>query len=183
MKDAVINGAHVETRSAERGARNGECVGNAVTQNGCADAMTGVEGTLAKILADVLGVDRPSVDSHFFDGLGADSLGMAKFCARIRKRGDLPSVSMKDIYRHPTIRKLAAAFQDLAPASSKPAPTREPEQTPVSAREYVICGALQALFYLAYSYLGVLAAVEGYQLLVGETAGLEKILRLVLFGS
>src|SRR5688572_1308517 len=108
MKDAILNGAHVESA---------EC---AVVQDPCADAMTGVERTLAKVLSDVLEIDRPSVDSHFFDGLGADSLGMAKFCARLRKRGDLPSVSMKDIYRHPTIRKLAASFEDQAPASSKP---------------------------------------------------------------
>src|SRR5882757_7894527 len=107
MKGAVANGTHVE--SAER----------AVTQDRCTDAMTGVERTLAKILADVLGIDPPSVDSHFFDGLGADSLGMAKFCARVRKQGDLPSVSMKDIYRHPTIRSLAAALPHLADASAK----------------------------------------------------------------
>src|SRR5439155_7133619 len=186
MKGAVANGAQLGTRSAERGARNAECVGNmecAVTRDRCTDAMTDLERTLGRILTDVLGIDRPSVDSHFFDGLGADSLGMAKFCARLRKRGDLPSVSMKDIYRHPTIRKLAAALEDLAPASAKPAPARAPEPTPVSAREYVICGALQALFYLGYSYLTVFAAVEGYQWLVGETAGVERVVRLVLFGS
>jgi non-ribosomal peptide synthetase-like protein len=171
MKGALANGAHVE--SAE----------GAVTQDRCTDAMTGVERTLAKILTDVLGVDHPPVDSHFFDQLGADSLGMAKFCARIRKRGDLPSVSMKDIYRHPTIRSLAAALEDLAPASAKPAPARAPEPTPISAREYIICGVLQALFYFGYTYLTVLAAVEGYQWLVADAAGVEKILRLVLFGS
>src|SRR5207245_2211467 len=67
----------------------------------------GVEAVFAELLADVLRVDHVSADSHFFDDLGADSLGMAHFCARVRKRGDLPSVSMKDIYRHPTIRSLA----------------------------------------------------------------------------
>jgi len=40
---------------------------------------------------------------------------MAKFCARVRKHEDLPSVSMKDIYRHPTIRSLATTF--AAPAA------------------------------------------------------------------
>src|SRR6059036_183973 len=66
------------------------------------------ETVFAELLADVLRVERLSVDSHFFDELGADSLVMAKFCARVRKQGDLPSVSIKDIYRHPTIRSLAA---------------------------------------------------------------------------
>src|SRR5881409_1038437 len=134
-------------------------------------ATTGAEGIFAEMLADVLRVDRVSVDSHFFDELGADSLVMAHFCARVRKQGDLPSVSIKDIYRHPTIRSLAAAVAHVAPASAKPAAARAPEpSTPTSAREYVVCGALQALFYLGFSYLGVLAAVEGYQWLVAEAA-------------
>src|SRR6266487_2321926 len=110
-------------------------------------ATTSAESIFAEVLADVLRVDRVSVDSHFFDELGADSLVMAHFCARVRKRGDLPSVSMKDIYRHPTIRSLAEAVADLAPASAKPAGALE-LPTPTSAREYVLCGALQALFYL-----------------------------------
>jgi non-ribosomal peptide synthetase-like protein len=155
----------------------------AVTQDRCTDAMTGVERTLGEILAKVLNVDRVSVESHFFDELGADSLVMAKFCARVRKQKDLPAVSMQDIYRHSTIRDLAAALVDLAPTASKPAPARAPEPAPISAREHVICGVLQALFYLGFSYLSVLAAVEGYQWLVAETTGVEKILRLVLFGS
>src|SRR6058998_3694097 len=146
-------------------------------------ATTGAESIFAEMLADVLRVDRLSVDSHFFDQLGADSLVMARFCARVRKRGDLPSVSMKDIYRHPTIRSLAGALAQLAPASTKPAAARAPEPTPISAREYVICGALQAFFYLAYSYLSVFAAVEGYQGLVAEAQGIERAVRLILFGS
>src|SRR5437660_10159290 len=84
----------------------------------CTGATTGAERILAEVLADVLRVDRLSVDSHFFDELGADSLVMAHFCARVRKRGDLPSVSMKDVYRHPTIRSLAAALADVAPRSA-----------------------------------------------------------------
>src|SRR5437764_6633793 len=82
-------------------------------------ATSGVESVFAEVLADVLRVDRVSVDSHFFEELGADSLVMAHFCARVRKRGNLPSVSMKDIYRHPTIRSLAAAVADVAPSSAK----------------------------------------------------------------
>src|SRR5215472_1548305 len=105
----------------------------AVTHDGCAGAMTSAERTLADVLADVLRVDNLSADSHFFDDLGADSLVMAKFCARVRKRGDLPSVSMKDIYRHPTIRSLAAALVSGTPASGKPAASAPPEEpTPTS---------------------------------------------------
>src|SRR5881398_2037707 len=151
MKDALAKGAQVGAA---------EC---AVTQERCADAMTRAERTLAEVLAEVLRVDRLSVDSHFFDDLGADSLVMAHFCARVRKRGNLPSVSMRDIYRHPTIRSLAAALADVASTPAKPPVSAAIEApTPTSTREYVLCGALQGLFYLAYSYVAVLAIEEGY---------------------
>src|SRR2546426_2168229 len=144
----------------------------------------GAESILGGVLAGVLRVDRVSVDSHFFDELGADSLVMAQFCARVRKRGDLPPVSMKDVYAHPTIRSLAEALADVAHASAKPpAATVLELPTPTSTREYVLCGALQALFYLGYSYLGVLAGIEGYQWLVAGSEGVETYLRLVLLSG
>src|SRR5664279_5422660 len=73
------------------------------------------EKTLAEVLADLLRVDRVPVGSHFFDDLGADSLMMAQFCARVRKRPDLPSVSIKDVYQHPTIAALTTALAPTAP--------------------------------------------------------------------
>ena len=38
-------------------------------------------------------------------------------------------------------------------------PARPPEVTPVRAREYLLCGAWQALFFLTYSFLGVIGAI------------------------
>jgi acyl carrier protein len=78
-----------------------------------------VERVFADMLADVLQVERVSVDSNFFDDLGADSMVMARFCARVRKRPDLPSVSIKDVYQHPTIKSLTAAFADTAPVPAE----------------------------------------------------------------
>src|SRR2546428_5893167 len=147
-------------------------------------ATTGAESIFAEMLADVLRVDRVSVDSHFFDELGADSLVMAHFCARVRKRGDLPPVSMKDIYRHPTIRSLAAALADVAASSPRPAvPAAIEPATPTSSGEYILCGALQGLVFLAYSYLAVLAIVSGYAWVSAGSSGVEMYLRLVLAGS
>src|SRR5438445_3028443 len=91
-----------------------------VTDDRHGSAPAGVEAVFAELLAEVLRVDRVSADSHFFDDLGADSLVMAHFCARVRKRGNLPSVSMRDIYRHPTIRSLAAALADVVSTPAKP---------------------------------------------------------------
>jgi aryl carrier-like protein/acetyltransferase-like isoleucine patch superfamily enzyme len=149
------------------------------------DEATDVETGFAELLAEVLKLDRVSVDSNFFCDLGADSLVMAHFCARVRKRGGLPSISMKDVYAHPTISGLAAAVAEATPAHPAGTPTAEAPDppTPIVSREYVVAGALQALFYFGFSYLGVLAALGGYQSLVAGAAGAERIVRLVLFGG
>lgn len=79
-----------------------------------------VEGVYVDVLTDVIESSAVSPDDHFFDDLGADSLVMAKFCARVRKRPGVPVASMKDIYRFPTVRTLAAAL------------TNSDDQTPVT---------------------------------------------------
>src|SRR6266540_7526371 len=127
-------------------------------------ATTGVESIFAEVLAGVLRVNRVSADSHFFEELGADSLVMAHFCARVRKRGDLPSVSMKDVYAHPTIRRLAAALADAAPtAATAPLPAALEPATPTTPVEYVVCGTLQLLLFLGYSYLAAVAGGAAYE--------------------
>src|SRR5213079_3363536 len=172
MKDALAKGAQVGSA---------EC---AVTQERCADAMTRAERTLAEVLAEVLRADRLSVDSHFFDELGADSLVMAKFCARVRKRSDLPSISMQDIYRHPTIRSLAAALTAVAPRSAQPPLSAAIEAaTLTSTREYILCGVLQALFLLAYSYVALLAIQAGYAWVEAGSHAVAIYRRLVLASS
>ena len=55
------------------------------------------------LLASVVQKHDVPADANFFDDLGADSMLMARFCARVRKQADLPSVSIKDVYQHPTI--------------------------------------------------------------------------------
>src|SRR5258708_5272730 len=144
-------------------------------------ATTDVESIFAEVLADVLRVERASVDSHFFEELGADSLVMAHFGARVRKRGTLPSVSMKDIYRHPTIRSLAAALADVAPRPAQPPVSPAIEAaTPTSTWEYILCGALQALSLLAYSYVAVVAIEAAYAWVSAASGALATYLRLVL---
>ena len=105
---------------------------------------------LAATLADVLGAEHVPVDGHFFDDLGADSMVMARFCARVRKRADLPSVSIKDIYRHPTIGAPGGgARRATAPSSrprGRPPPQRRPRRPPsepgrrAAHAAYVLCG-------------------------------------------
>ncbi len=96
-------------------------------------AVPAIAAVFAELLAEILRVERVAADSHFFDELGADSLVMAHFCARVRKRGNLPPVSMKDIYRHPTIRSLAQALADTEPGTAGPSvPAAAEAPTPTS---------------------------------------------------
>ncbi|MGI5128496.1 Pls/PosA family non-ribosomal peptide synthetase [Pseudonocardia sp. CA-107938] len=69
----------------------------------------GLEAGYAAVLAEVLGVPQVAPTSNFFDDLGADSMVMARFCAKVRNRPDLPNVAIKDIYQAPTVAALAAA--------------------------------------------------------------------------
>ena len=170
-----------------------------------ADPVTGTEMIFAEVLADLMHVEQVPVDGHFFDDLGADSLVMAHFCARVRKRPDLPSVSMKDIYRNPTLRSLAAALAPAEPAVAaatvpsvadarigaaemptgvlaKPAAPAE-VAAPARTREYIVCGALQLLFFLGYAWVTALVGARAYEW-ISAGSGLRDIyLRSVLFGG
>ncbi|AVH60390.1 MULTISPECIES: Pls/PosA family non-ribosomal peptide synthetase [Streptomyces] len=154
-------------------------------------ATTDTERRLADILAGVVSVEHIAAESNFFEDLGANSLVMAQFCARIRKQPDLPSVSMKDIYRNPTIRSLAAALADASPApadsslpGSAPAPKTAPAPvTTASTLTYVLCGTAQLLIFLGYSLVNGLVAAQGYEW-VAAGSGLAGIyLRSVLFAA
>ncbi|HYP44692.1 MAG TPA: Pls/PosA family non-ribosomal peptide synthetase [Propionibacteriaceae bacterium] len=159
-----------------------------------------VQQGLAEVLAGVVGLDHVPADSHFFDDLGADSLVMARFCARVRKREDLPSVSITDIYQHPTIAALAVALthgQAPTPEAGQPEtrqrrtaqPTTAPPQAvqralaPVlvaSTRRYLMCGALQLLIFLGYCTVYTLVPVYSYLYIYQADGLLDIYLRSVV---
>lgn len=170
---------------------------------------TDTERKLAEVLADLVSAEQVGADSHFFNDLGANSLVMAQFCARLRKRPDLPSASMKDIYRNPTIQSLATALADAEPVDKAAAPTPPTAEVAGAMRvttrsqalvqqvqeraatrehtastvDYVLCGALQLMVFLGYSFLiGVLAA-QGYEWVSNGDGFVEIYLRSVSFGG
>ncbi|MEU6420717.1 Pls/PosA family non-ribosomal peptide synthetase [Streptomyces spiralis] len=167
---------------------------------------TDTERELAGILADLVDADDVPADSHFFTDLGANSLVMAQFCARVRKRPDLPSVSMKDIYRCPTIRDLAAALAQPASApagsaasatapepASPPAPPARPGPSapePPPARDapggtvrYLLCGTLQLLIFLGYSFVIGMATTQAYEWVASASGLLAIYLRSLVCGG
>lgn len=151
--------------------------------NGHADPAAGTQRAFAEVLAGIMSLDQVPADSHFFDDLGADSLVMAHFCARVRKRADLPSVSIRDIYRHPTISSLVSALAEAPPPAGPPAPAQAEVAARASTREYVLCGALQLLVFLGYTWVAALAGSWAYGWISGGSGYGGIYLRAVLFGG
>ena len=150
--------------------------------------VTESEEALAEALGAVLGLEKVSTDAHFFNDLGADSLLMAHFCARVRKVTELPSAAMQDIYQHPTVRQLAECLQakrieaeliqagpavDLAPPATLPR---------ASSFQYFLCGAIQLLVFLGYTMYAAWLLVFGFEWVSGGATPLEMWLRSVGFG-
>ncbi|WP_207223531.1 Pls/PosA family non-ribosomal peptide synthetase [Pseudonocardia sediminis] len=123
------------------------------------EAENDVERALAEVLAETLGADRVSVTGHFFDELGATSLLMAGFAAKVRARPDLPSVSARDVYRHPTVRDLAA---NLGEATAAPSTTDLPVPR-TSSVGYVLTGAAQAVLLALFALVSAFVLTQGYR--------------------
>ena len=146
------------------------------------------------MLAEVLQVKTVPVDAHLFDDLGADSMVLARFCARVRKREDLPTVSIKDVYQHPTISGLATALAP-PPAAVEPAPVAAPLPPPADARAgtprpapvgtagYLLCGTVQALFFIGYCLGAATVGVAGYAWISDGVGIIDTYLRAVVIGG
>lgn len=109
------------------------------------------ERFVAAALCAVLNREAVSVEGHFFDDLGANSLIMARLCARLRVRPGWSTASMRDIYMNPTIAGLAAHLQRQRVETSSIV-----EQRPVhraSNFAFWSCGAAQLAFYVLYNFV------------------------------
>jgi non-ribosomal peptide synthetase-like protein len=143
---------------------------------------TATETALAEDMARVLGLERVSVDAHFFDVLGANSLLLAHFSAALRRRDGLPPVGMQQIYENPTVRRLAAVLTDHAAPSAWA--ERDPERPPGRATwfEHVFCGVLQTLLTGSYGLALMVVMVAGYDWVIQGAGVLEMWGRSILFG-
>jgi non-ribosomal peptide synthetase-like protein len=145
---------------------------------------TAIETILAEALADILGLDQVSVDSHFFDDLGVSSLLAAHFCARARKRPELPPLAIRDVYVHPTIRDLAAVLHEAAPADRPPRADLPQPAEPVArvgTAQYLLCGALQLLMLLGMVFIGSVVLATGMRWLWPATDAGTVYLRCVVW--
>ncbi|MBP2368913.1 Pls/PosA family non-ribosomal peptide synthetase [Pseudonocardia parietis] len=114
------------------------------------------------VLADLLGAEV-AADADVFADLGADSMTMTRFCARVRRRDDLPDVAMTDVYAHPTPASLAEALAVEAPEpAGAEMPAGPPAPAPrASTTAYVLCGAAQLFTFVAFTI--------GYGTILGAT--------------
>ncbi|MGF1431033.1 Pls/PosA family non-ribosomal peptide synthetase [Kitasatospora sp. LaBMicrA B282] len=155
---------------------------------------TATERLLAEALAAALRRPEVPVDSHFFDELGADSLVLARFCARVRERPGAPVVSMRDVYLAPTVRSLAVAVTagQQPAAAERPAPAAEPPPAPhdagarlppVATWRYLLCGTLQALALIALLSGYAVAAAAGAGWVAAARSALGGYLRAVAVGG
>ncbi len=158
--------------------------------------ISNIERVYAEVLAGILAVENVDTDKHFFDDLGADSMVMARFCARIRKRDDVPKVAMKDVYAAPTVARLAAevATANWSAETSPSNPpieslaTKEPltvAEPPIPATnvEVAVCGALQVATSLAYLYVFSLVFTVGYRWVDDAAGYAETFMRSTIVAS
>jgi non-ribosomal peptide synthetase-like protein len=150
-----------------------------------------MERVLATELGEALGTKSVSAEANFFNDLGANSLLLAHFCARLRNRGDLPSVAMQDVYLQPTVRSLAKILSDRSVEAQAEVPETSQSSLPASGGtlvhagtgRYVLCGMLQALVLCGYAFLEAFAVISGYGWVAGGNGLLEIYLRSIVLGG
>jgi non-ribosomal peptide synthetase-like protein len=145
---------------------------------------TATERLLAEALMDIMNIESVSVTDDFFKDLGAHSLLMARFGAEIRKRMDLASVSMRELYLHPNLEALALRLDALtlsAPAATGGRSNEDDFYFP-PRRDYYLCGTLQLLVMLAASVVTVgLFALGVFWVYAALPSYPEAYLRVVLY--
>jgi len=113
-----------------------------------------LEKSITRLLAELLQTERISVEDHFFDDLGANSLLMAWFCSRFRQQFPDLDISMRTVYASPTVAKLAASLQ-AGQAEEKGEkrlnfrPVTDDFKVP-GRLSYILCGACQLAVYLIF---------------------------------
>ena len=142
---------------------------------------TEMETFVATALSSVLKIEDISAEDNFFDDLGAHSLLMAQFSAKLRDHDSNPSVSMREIYQNPTVRQLAVILESEGHRKTEKT-INEPYLKP-SKLAYYSCGAAQILYYYTLFFLYLSVAVTGFIWAFSETSILNIYIRLTIFSA
>jgi non-ribosomal peptide synthetase-like protein len=110
------------------------------------------ERKLVDVWNTLLGTQQVSVDDDFFLDLGGHSLLAARMVSELRKDAGFASLTMRDVYSHPTISRLASAIgaRDRPRMPDEPAAAREVPRT-----RHFAAGAIQtASLYFVFGFRG-----------------------------
>ena len=131
-----------------------------------------IEAKLLEAAKRVLPPGAIPFDADFFTDLGGHSLLAARFVGAVRETPALASVTLHDLYKHRTLRALAA---HLAGKAELNAPARDLSFTPPPLLRRFLCGLAQAAvlpFILAIVTAQWLGVFVSYLLLTAEDATL-----------
>lgn len=132
---------------------------------------TAMEKTMAEIWKTAIGVEEISIDDDFFLDLGGHSLVAAHVVTSTRQKLNSDHISVRDLYQHRTIRKLAeyavraellATQTSNASDAGKQRPTAEDafyEQNPWTRNAVVVAQALGVYAFYAVVSAPFLAAI------------------------
>ena len=137
------------------------------------------EKRVAHCLADVLKIEHASLDDHFFDHLGLDSLKAAEFVSELTRAWPECKVSIADVYLAPTVRHLAEKLE--AASSEEKLDLRASPTRVASNASHAFCGLLQATTYilLTASYLWI--SLVGFMWIADTSAWFEVASRTARF--
>jgi non-ribosomal peptide synthetase-like protein len=124
-------------------------------------AATALEADIARTWGMILGSGEVSVEADFFCDLGGHSMTAAQVVSALRKQPALQSLSMADLYAHPTVRSLAEHAETvLATANPEEAAGRATAGQPAPLRHSNLrvwgCGAVQLV--ILYLWLLLISA-------------------------
>ncbi|MGY0231868.1 beta-ketoacyl synthase N-terminal-like domain-containing protein [Longispora urticae] len=123
VADLIAGTREVTTDTVEEGGAGG-AGGRAVSSEGGAPT-TELEGQVAQVWRDVLGVEHVGVDDDFFD-LGGNSLVAVQLISYLRKAVNV-RLPMRELFEAPTVAGLAVVIERIRAEKSAPeAPTTIP---------------------------------------------------------
>ncbi len=140
-----------------------------------------LETKIAGVLGRVLNLDQVSVEDHFFEDLGADSLLMTLFSSQLHRELGIANCSMREIYLHPTVRSLAAF---LGSDGQKRAPIlKERNVHRATNTQYVLSAAMQLLVGFGVIYSLAFVWWEGYAWIIEAPGMVAAYVRSVSFAA
>lgn len=144
-----------------------------------------LEHRVAGVWAEAFGVDPEaiSVEADFFDDLGGHSLLAARVISAMRERGVGGAPALRDLYAHPSVRRLAAHLAGRAVGERVSAAPRSPFLAH-SGRRVLTAGTVQSILLYLLMLVVTLPASVVYTAYDGEiTVGALAVLLGAALGT